>query len=660
MALLPVLGAPLLLLGAGGSSPTPEFDPAYSNIYPEDYVGPQSCAECHTENHGLWKTHPHSRMNQNAAPETVLGDFSDVRIDYGGDGRSARFHADGGVYFMSMYTGESLFRRFRITRVVGSRFNQFYIGVQIEGPEPRDDSAYRDESKLPFAYWFGLKRWLPEIYFDSYPPAEMDYDDGRSYGDFIFEDAPDHEWETSCISCHNTYPYVNRFRNDGDGWSKGFPDEHFHLDDRGGKARWLDWYHDSTAIPAEQLVTLGISCETCHFGGREHAVEGKPISWIPRSPDLFLKSMSEQRMDQHNPYVVNSICAQCHSADVSRYEDNSPMWNSAEAIDMAHGGCASVMKCTDCHNPHRPGLPGGAPDQARFINACLDCHESYREPEARAAHTLHGPDVSCLDCHMPRTSQGLETVVRSHRISSPTDPAMFASGGPNACSTCHIDKSIRWTIEALETGWGVQFKPDSDWHDLYGDDLEVPVAEAWLTNDLQPMRLLGAHHVSHSAHGSRYMPELLELLLDDHAVNRVFGLMAVEKVAGVSLSEEQYGLLASPDVRRKQVSQLHDRLLPGAIAQSSVHPAVEAVAGIFAAKCSECHGAHLETPDGDFLLDLEMLARDVSLVEPGKPKESLLLRILERGEMPPADEGLEPLDAEELAAVREWIAVVGE
>ena len=40
--------------------------------------------------------------------------------------------------------------------------------------------------------------------------------------------------------------------------------------------------------PLKHLVTVGISCESCHFGGREHAVNGQPIRFAPASPLLKL------------------------------------------------------------------------------------------------------------------------------------------------------------------------------------------------------------------------------------------------------------------------------------------------------------------------------------------------------------------------------------
>ena len=62
---------------------------------------------------------------------------------------------------------------------------------------------------------------------------------------------------------------------------------------------------------------------------------------------------------RQSPYVINSICSQCHSSNARPYPNGSGTWNSREARDMRSGGCASAIKCTDCHDPHIAGPERG-------------------------------------------------------------------------------------------------------------------------------------------------------------------------------------------------------------------------------------------------------------------------------------------------------------
>src|SRR5438105_9742938 len=103
---------------------------AYSNIEPQDYLGAEKCAECHEEKYRSWSKHPHRWMNAAATPDRVLGDFSgQARIRFqGGEGR---FWSEGHHFFMSAERG-AVKRRYRINRTIGSRYFQYYVGVQLE------------------------------------------------------------------------------------------------------------------------------------------------------------------------------------------------------------------------------------------------------------------------------------------------------------------------------------------------------------------------------------------------------------------------------------------------------------------------------------------------------------------------------------------------
>jgi hypothetical protein len=310
----------------------------------------------------------------------------------------------------------------------------------------------------------------------------------------------------------------------------------------------------------DQLVTLGISCESCHFGGREHVEEKRPIRYVPCGSNLLFARATPEliRNARDSPYVINSICAQCHFADVSKYPNGAGTWNAREAIDLINGACGGQIKCTDCHDPHRPEPPGGGPDSPAHIATCLNCHEQFQDAGARAKHTQHptSSGVTCLDCHMPRMVQGLEEVVRTHQISSPTQIEMLREGAPNACNLCHLDRSIRWTVEALETGWGRKLTTEPQWLRAYQGNLDGPVGRAWLKHRVPIVRLVAAHAYARSPLGKSALPDLLETLNDSRAVNRMFGLFAVERVLGRRLNNDEYAPLASPDVRLKQVNAL--------------------------------------------------------------------------------------------------------
>jgi hypothetical protein len=537
---------------------------SYSNILPGDYVGPQACKECHEEKYKDWSANPHGKMNRDASSETVRGDFSGVRVSYQGGTALFSTAKDLGRaprHEMTLERDGKVVRRYEITRVVGSRFMQHYIGVEVEGPDAASSVTRTKEQKLPFGYWFKLKRWVPTSYFDPVG-AETNRDGTPVYDPY---DHPRvHVWSQNCMLCHNTYPFA--FRMALPNGLAGFPPAELMVASAplsAEIAKSIDLRQDGTAagvrerIQPTNLVTLGVSCESCHFGGREHAKNDREIQFLPTSPWLKLSAAALAKKaapDKENAYAVNHICAQCHCATITRFPNGAGTWNSREALDQMEGACASQMKCTDCHDPHKTiGPEAQRTNDEVALASCARCHPKLATPEAAKAHSRHA-NVSCLDCHMPRVTQGLEEVVRTHRIASPAEASMVAAGSANACNMCHLEKPITWTLAELEKGWKVKRPlPDAK---AYGGDLEAPVGRTWLASSEQPLRLLAGQAYARSPLGAAALPEIVRGLDDPVAVNRIFAGFAIERIRGRPVSFEEFDPMGTPDARRRQVDAI--------------------------------------------------------------------------------------------------------
>ncbi len=556
------IGAASFLFRPGTSSVpgSASNDDNYSNIHPEDYVGPESCKRCHQEHYADWKSHPHSRMNADASAESVAGDFADRRVAYGNG--SVLFHRDGDRFLMSLYESDELTSEYQVTRTVGSRVTQMYVGLQTIGPEPDTHNAYHIEGKLPFGYWMTHDLWTPVSYFDS--AYEPEPDDGTQQMELLSHHQKDIKWETNCLYCHNTYAYQHRVHS---GMLTGFQPEDFVFPDGAQSAR--EW----GALSPDNLVVLGVSCESCHFGGREHVENGLKTRYYPTSSDLKLHSVTAAHpvtsatntRDSH-ANKINSICSQCHCAKVKQYPNGAAIWNSREGLDLTSGACQSAINCIDCHNPHRHGPEGGLASDERIIATCIECHQPFSNPDTLARHTRHAPEsVTCLDCHMPRIVQGLTKVLRTHHISSPTNEDMLRMGGPNACNLCHLDKPIKWTVTELNNGWRAAINLSGRWTRQYGPSLSRPVGDMWLHNDQPVVRLVASDACARSGQPLSDFPDLLEYLNDPYSVNRMFGMFAVERMLGRRLTEPEYSPLAGPSKRAEMVKALKQSLLESAI-----------------------------------------------------------------------------------------------
>jgi predicted CXXCH cytochrome family protein len=110
------------------------------------------------------------------------------------------------------------------------------------------------------------------------------------------------------------------------------------------------------------------------------------------------------------------------------------------------------FSCLSCHSLHESEPDDQLAAKALGNGACLQCHERLREPSAMTAHTRHQANSSgslCYNCHMPHTTYGILKSIRSHQISSPRVSEDLASGRPNACNLCHLDKTFSWTAGKL-------------------------------------------------------------------------------------------------------------------------------------------------------------------------------------------------------------------
>lgn len=516
---------------------------AYSNIHAADYVGPRACGECHARNYDRWQHSLHAAMNQRAEGVAVVGDFADARLDYAGG--TARFERDGDAYVMTFGAAAGPTRRYRVTRTIGSRYLQEYVGVPMDGGD-----AEPTEIRLPFGYWLRARAWFPQPYFDSWYGAE--YDAAGALAVDVFQPDPT-PWASRCAWCHNTYPFELRALRTlrhpplGEG-----TEQYFDYAPAGGLAAHAPVL-EANLLPVDALVTVGISCESCHLGGREHAVAGREIRFVPTGPELEPRADAPSLAGgRQNSVLVVTICAQCHSTPTPRFPDGAGQRNSSEALDLAAGACMARIKCTDCHDPHQAGAGAGAPDQARHVAACVGCHDFLASPRAARAHSRHlAASASCLDCHMPKIVQGVSDHVRSHRISSPGDARMLAAGAPDACNLCHLDRSPAWTVGALAAGWGRRVP-------LARPASATPAGELWLHSDEPAYRAVAAaayarlpRALAHAA-----LPALVAVLDDPIAYYRMRVLFAIEDILGRRVRRDEYDPLAAPAVRAQQAQRL--------------------------------------------------------------------------------------------------------
>lgn len=549
-------------------------DPSHSNIRRQDYAGSKACQKCHRKNYESWSRHPHRWMNTRAGKATVRGDFSGKKqISYlGGLGTFSR--SDDGGYRMKL-SRDSVHREYEITQTIGSRFFQYYVGRQLQGPEPRAHKYYKEEHVLPFGYWLDHGEWVPVVHIKDELP------DGERPDPFVR--APDHReqyarYASECNFCHTTFPLGDMMVRNPYLLGRHAP-SHIHLltsefvadshsDLWDGSTRSVEFSDESLEELSESFrrfkaedhaVGLGVSCEACHLGAAKHAADPKtkPL-FFPSSEHLFVET-DQTGIDYGRTHDnLNWACGRCHAGDRPEFAAGMSTWNSTEYSDAMKGSCYLQLTCVDCHNPHEPIGKGWTKTPEQNDASCLKCHTEFTPSDVRVAHTHHpmnSPGSRCMNCHMPRLNEGLQDVVRTHTIFSPTNTKMIESNHPNACNLCHPKETIKWTLASLKEWYGAEYSTTE--LSTHYPQPDGPTANGWLQSESPAVRLVAADALFRT-NSQWALPDLIRALDDDHLLNRQFARIGLEESLKTRLSKFGYQFYMTPDERRDPIQRIQD------------------------------------------------------------------------------------------------------
>ena len=114
---------------------------------------------------------------------------------------------------------------------------------------------------------------------------------------------------------------------------------------------------------------------------------------------------------------------------------------------------AAGVTCSNCHNAHTggPNLTGNA--------LCAQCHatEAFDVPQ-HTNHAVNTAGAQCVNCHMPAKNYMQIDARLDHKIFIPRPDLSGKLNTPDACSTCHADKSKRWVADAFTKWYGEKLK----------------------------------------------------------------------------------------------------------------------------------------------------------------------------------------------------------
>ncbi|CAN5840199.1 hypothetical protein BH11MYX3_BH11MYX3_43120 [soil metagenome] len=509
-----------ILVGACGSSATPaRVAPAAaqtvsSNVLRGDYAGSRACEDGHESQYTRWQQSPMRNMTRDAQPATIHASFDGASIQIGAD--TCTMEMQGGARFMRVVTEKGV-ARYRVTKVVGGRYREDFVGIDVTTATDPVTGGIGVERVLPATFVFATQSWRYKGY--SVMVKERPGMSVRAV------------WASDCIPCHNTLPLATMLYDEL--YGPGLPSYQGKLSDRvlpksliwtaasrddAGLARVLAdeiTFLGGTPSPSsslrellpaaatasaqyldgKHLVELGVGCEACHNGAKAHAAEPtlKP-SFAVQSAVVSVTPPNGQQGTRAQ--WINKTCAKCHTVLFTRYpwtweggerskNAGGSTTNSGEGRDFQLGGCASQMTCTTCHDPHAADAPGAMAALATPAGnkVCTGCHPAYSTDAAVTQHSHHAvgsAGTSCIACHMPKKNMGLDyALVRYHRIGSPTDARRVQNDRPLECALCHADKSVDALVSTMESWWKKRYDRAA-LSTLYGPDLGVNAISATL------------------------------------------------------------------------------------------------------------------------------------------------------------------------------------
>ena len=403
-----------------------------------DFVGSQTCLECHDTEYQLWQNSDHDNAMDTAIASTVLGDFND-----------AEFERDG---FIS---------RFYI------KDDKYYVHTQGPGGVPGD---------FQIAYTFGvrpLQQYLIPFENGRYQCLQITWDTERGQwyhlGDSVYGDQeilPDdwlywtnnaQNWNGMCAECHSTNLQKN--------------------------------YNTETHVYNTTWSEIDVSCEACHGPGSEHN-RWAAIDSLSR-PETENYGLAVQTSNITSVQLVNQ-CAYCHArrtsfgdfihphdelfdiispqlpADPFYYHDGQIKEEDYVYASFTQSKMhKNNVRCTNCHDPHSLKLKYDG------NKLCYQCHkqENY-EGYNHHFHKLFneegeplvlengnkivavGEGSQCITCHMPgQYFMGVD-YRRDHSMRIPRPDLSDKLGTPNACNQCHTDKSNSWAASYTEKWYG--------------------------------------------------------------------------------------------------------------------------------------------------------------------------------------------------------------
>ena len=398
------------------------------------FAGSKKCMDCHRAEYDKWQNSHHDRAMEIASDETVLGDFSNVSVDF--HGVISRFYRKDSKFFVHTQGPDGKMGEFEITHTFGWYPLQQYL---VPFPGGRLQC-------LPIAWDVNEKKW-----YHLYPETPFDAKD------WLYWTNAGQNWNGMCAECHST----NLKKN-------------YDIESDAYQTTWSE---------------IDVSCEACHGPGSRH-VEWAELPDMARPQNVSYELVVRAKGMNSREQV--ELCAPCHSrrailgdythAELDLLDSMLPSLLTPE-LYFADGQILEEVyvygsftqskmysrnvRCSDCHDVH-------SIKKVKEGNAlCLQCHRAgiydtkahhFHKRKGEKGEPIKSSDgkvlfevgtgAECIQCHMPERPYMIIDYRADHSFRIPRPDLSIKMGTPNACNRCHVDKTNQWSEEYITKWYG--------------------------------------------------------------------------------------------------------------------------------------------------------------------------------------------------------------
>jgi predicted CXXCH cytochrome family protein len=411
----------MLFSGVSESSKATAQEPlSFTNQ--QGYLGTESCAGCHQQQHQDWTGSHHDQAMQHADESTVKGDFNNTTFN--SEENSALFFKQTDGFYARLAGPDNQISEYKILYTFGTEPLQQYL---VAFPNGR-------LQQLPVAWNTLTQKW-----FDPQPDLKA------QTGEWVHWTEGGKNWNSMCADCHSTNVEKN-FNRIENSYSTSVSD-------------------------------IDVGCESCHGPGEKHRQTVEAATFRIGTDNLHIDKMTD-----NNPQLAVEKCARCHARRqqlTSKFEHGSsqlldhylpalikpPLYHSDGQISdevFVYGSFVQSkmhqagVGCIDCHQPHSGKL------KAEGNQLCSSCHNSEQFDSPKHHHHSTENKSSnkkqsgnqCIDCHMPGRFYMGNDFRRDHSFRIPRPDLTVIHNTPNACNDCHTEQNANWAAAEIERWFG--------------------------------------------------------------------------------------------------------------------------------------------------------------------------------------------------------------